>query len=585
MSRIRYFLTLLLFFPPVLWGGNPEIMPASFDSAYNLLKSGDYSEAYELFSRLQKETIDPQKTPMYAFFSAKSAYYSGKTQEATGQLLSIISNFPTSPYIPYCYFYLGNIQYRNSHFDEASSAYLDSYRTSADEKLDELLIKSIACAVPASGRETLERIKSLSIIESRRCPLLVAVGQAFAARRNFRTAALVLRSCNSPEARRLREKVEGFLREEVMIGIVLPVSGELQKYGEQILDGAILMADDYMVRTGKKLSTPIYDSKGDFMEAANAIHDLDQSQAVAAIGPLTSDETAVASAVLTCSDIPLVIPAATQGGLTDLSQTSFQLQPNLDWHGIWMAEFAIKKLGADTAAILTPTSPENLRMAEAFSERFKSLGGTILAVEYFRVKETDFGPYIRDIKGLVLSELNDSVIFINEDGDTIEAEEVPVWIDCLYIPANSDQLRQLLPQMLFYNLNAVYLGGDGWANSSVIELGGRILKKNYFTSVVTDDNESAVSEQFAAAFDKKYGRKPGRLESLGYDAMALICNALEAGRFTRTGITEYLINMSSYQGASGSIRFGEKRSNIELPIYSIRGGRMEKIDIDQTTGF
>jgi branched-chain amino acid transport system substrate-binding protein len=397
---------------------------------------------------------------------------------------------------------------------------------------------------------------------------------------NYQLVGTMLSPCRSVEAVDLTRRADRYLRQKAEIGIALPLSGEFQKYGEQILDGIRLRMEQYTSETGQGLIPLVYDTRGDNLEAARAIKHLSDGGATAAIGPLTSDAGAIASAALACADLPLIIPAASQGGLTELSGSSFQLQPNLEWQGLLMADFARMKLGADTTAIITPTSPENLRMARAFKKRFEDLGGIVLGVEYFRARETDFGQYVRDLKSLIIGDLLDSIIFINETGDTIEAEEVPVWIDCIYIPAGANQLKQLLPQINFYNLNTVYLGGDGWGSSSVYKLGDRITKDCYFSSAVLEETRGEMVEQFAAEFDLRYGKQPGRLEALGYDAMSLICLALHADSYARNEIKNFLANIKDYRGVAGNVTFGEHRENIELPVYTIKEGVPIRVEIE-----
>ncbi len=384
---------------------------------------------------------------------------------------------------------------------------------------------------------------------------------------------------HAPEAISIKSEADKLYKPQEEIGIVLPLSGELQKYGEAILDGAMLMAEKYMRDTGRKLTPLVYDTKGESVEAARIVRRMAAAGANAVIGPLTSEETAVAAAALSCSDLPLIAPAAGQGGLTDLSPTSFQLQPTLDQQGIKMAEFAYKKMNIDTVAIITPTLPDNLRMAEAFARRFSELGGKVLGTEYFRIRETDFGAIIFDLKSIASGgKILDSAIYINENGDTLESKEIPIRIEAIYIPAEATQLRQLLPQINFYNLNAVYLGGEGWADSSVYELDRNIVKTCYFTSSRIANDLNPVFKKFSSDFFDKYGQAPGYLEALGYDAMSLLCNGMKAGAYARGDITRYLTEVKNYNGASGNVSFGENRENIVMPIYTIEGGKPKRAD-------
>ncbi|PKK81964.1 MAG: hypothetical protein CVT49_16105 [candidate division Zixibacteria bacterium HGW-Zixibacteria-1] len=572
-----FLLLVMLLSPAVLKADEAGVL---FKRAFDQLENGDYASAYTQFTELVNSYPEHHDRESFIFFKGKAGYYGGRYEMSQYDFRRLISEYPGTDYLPYVYLFLGNIQYRLSHPDEAINRYIESYRLSADSRLDGILLNSIEKAIPYGRAGFVEKIRNINLQGDKRCRLLTAAARGLIKKGSLQSVRTLLVSCPGPEAAALVEQANTLLKRQADIGIVLPLSGDMQKYGEQILDGIKMRAAEFAEQTGRQLNPVIYDTRGETIEAARIVKRMADEGVTAAIGPLTSEATAVTSAVLSCADMPLIIPAATQGGLTALSGSSFQLQPNLDWQGIRMADLAVEWLKADTAAIITPTTPENLRMARAFAGRFKELGGTILGIEYFRARETDFGPFIRDLKSLALKALLDSITYINDAGDTIEAEEVPVRIDCIYIPADAGQLRQLLPQINFYNLNTIYLGGDGWGNSTVYALGAAVTKKCYFASGLIEDEHSSAAQKFATDFDRLYARQPGRLEALGYDAMSLICNALSSGIYTHAELTSYLSAVENYLGASGKISFGSNRENIALPIYKIEDGMPHPVELD-----
>jgi branched-chain amino acid transport system substrate-binding protein len=571
-SLIRYIFPLIgLLFPAtiILAQGDDNIL---YERAHRLMDQKQYSEAHQIFAQLADYGSDIQMDAAYQFYAAKAGYYSGYLDESLEAFGRVINGFPQSNYVPYSYFFSGNIYCFLGRPDQAVLAYTDAFKTSEDGKLDRLAIESLGAIASAAPSVVVENLPVNSISDKKRCSLLIPLAQKLIENNNFQSIRLLLSSCNSVDAARLVEQADQFSKQQVTIGILAPLSGELQRFGEALIDGINFMIDRYQSRTGLRLTPIIYDTRGDQLEAARIIRRLSASEAAAAIGPLTSEEASVSSAVLACGDLPLIIPAASQSGLTELSSSSFQLLPNLAWQGRKMADFAVGQLGADTAAIITPTTPENLRMAKAFASRFEELGGTILCIEYFRAKETDFGSYVKDIKSLINGQLLDSIVFINDDGDSIEAEEVSVRLDCLYIPADADQLRMILPQIDFYNLHTTYLGGDGWGSDLVYNLGDNVTKGSYFSSGRLESSKSEIGQQFMANFDAKYGHPPGHLETVGYDAMGLICRALSSGLHSRVDISHFLSTVKGFNGASGTVSFGENRENTELPIYKIEGG-------------
>ncbi len=551
---------------------------ASFNDAFDLLQSGEYLSAYNSLLQLTETYSGSRNIDKYLFFRSKAAWYAGLYTESRMGLERLIGAYPTSSYVPYGYYFLGNVNYRLEQVGPALDAYIKAYNSSNDKRLTDLAVKALIGMVADYGSQASERIIAAPIPSGRRCDLLVKLARELFSEKNYQPIKSLLSSCQSAEAHALQTDAEQYVKQKAEIAAVLPLSGEMQTYGDAILNGIKLRVEQCNDSSGMNVKSVVYDTEGQTLEAARIIRRLSAEDVGAVIGPLTSEATAVASAALSCGDMPMIAPAAGQADLTELSSTCFQLTPNLDWQGVRMADLAIDYLGADTAAIMTPTSPENLSMARAFADRFKARGGHILAVEYFRVRETDFGPFVKDIKSLILGELLDSLIFINEQGDTIDPEEVPVWIDCIYIPAEATQLRLLLPQIQFYNLKTALLGADGWGQKLVYDLGENVLGMHYFTSSRIIDDESERVRQFYFDFDKRFGHQPGRLEALGYDAASLLCDAFANGNFSREDIARYLSSIKGYHGVAGDVSFGSNRENVDLPVYRIEYGRPQRVD-------
>jgi branched-chain amino acid transport system substrate-binding protein len=234
-----------------------------------------------------------------------------------------------------------------------------------------------------------------------------------------------------------------------------------------------------------------------------------------------------------------------------------------------MAEYAIDNLQADSAVVITSTGTEHLQMAGAFAERFRQLGGTVVAVEYYRSRDKDFGPYIRDVKAILLGSHPDSIFFVNEKGDTLDADGIPADVDCLFLPGSPDQIRLLLPQIRFYNLNGSYLGSDGWGDEAVLKLGDNSTKEGVFASPFLTGAGSDEYALFSAAYDARFGRQPNRLAALGYDAVRLATRALGSSGGSKEMLIEQLKKVQGYDGASGKITFGNNRENIEMPLFRI----------------
>jgi len=563
----------------------PEVV-SEYARAKRLMREGDYLEASRLFMQLAGRFPHSRNIDLFLFNRAKADLYFGNHDEALAGFANYIRRFPNSPFAAHAYFFQGNIYYLKGQLSRAVAGYIDSYRRSEDRRLDDLLVSSLVEAVAGARSVSLSEADFAGLDQARRCRLIEPVAEALVARKDL-TAAYNLMSMCGQDLQLPDSLAAGTLGADLELALLLPLSGELQPFGEEIYHGAVIASEQYRRETGKRLTLVPYDTKGYPIDAARVVKELVHTNTDAVIGPLTSKEAAVASAILSCEPLPMITPAATQAGLTLLSESIFQLSPNIELQGVQAAEYAVASRGADSAAIITPTTADQMRMARAFADRFEALGGKVVAIEYYRPRDRDFGPCVRDVKAGLLGLQPDSAFFVNADGDTLDVEAIPVSIDCLYLPGSADQLRLLLPQIRYYAIDAFYLGSDGWGDDAVFRLGDDITRRAVFPSPFLEREQSQEYVRFATEYDARYGEQPRRLASLGFDAVRLITSAVLAGATTRQELVTRLSRVKDYRGAAAPVTFGEYHENVELPMYQLVDGvpvLLGKAASDETQG-
>jgi branched-chain amino acid transport system substrate-binding protein len=529
-----------------------------------LLRESRWSEAAKLFEELAGRYPDSDRLGQFIFLRAKAEYYNGEYNEAVAGFSYFLARFHDSQETPSAYFLLGNAYYRQGQVTKAVQSYLECYRLTEDSRLTEAVLSSLHAAFTNARSIQLSRADFDRLPSSKKCTLAELLADVLEQKARLKQAQEVRTPSGSYAI------TAGGRAERLEIAMVLPFSGELHTFGEDIYNGAVIAAELYRNETGKSLRLAPHDTKGDPINAARVIKELLSTNTIAAVGPLSSDEAAVTSAGLSCGVLPLLVPAATEAGFTLLSETSFQLSPNIELQGIRMAEYAVNQLHADSAAVITSTNTDHLRMARAFTERFEELGGTVIGAEYYRPRDKDFGPYIRDLKAILLGKHPDSLFFINENGDTLDADGLPAHVDCLFLPGTPNQVRLLLPQINFYNLTGTYLGSDSWSDEAILKLGDKITKGAVFPSPFLMNATSQEYLRFAAEYDARFARQPSRLAALGYDAVRLITRLVGSGADTRESLAKALAGVRKYEGASGTITFGSHRENIEVPLFRIR---------------
>ena len=536
-----------------------------------LLKEENYYNASQIFQELAGRFSNSKNIDLFVFNRAKAELYLSEYNKAIASFSYYIRKFNNKASYPYAYYFRGNAYYLKGNISQAIKDYISAYGLSINSKLSNQAKASLEASFKSASSINMGTNEFLTIPENKRCDLIKILADIQLERGEISKAKNLLDYCNLTfDPSQISGKTIDKFKNSYEIAVVLPFTGELNNFAKNIFNGVVIATEMLRKNSGKNIKLSTYDTKGDPIEAGRIIGELSKSfETDACIGPLTSNEASVSSAALSCTSLPLIIPAATQAGLTRLSETSFQLSPNIELEGIRMAEYAIKNIQADSAVIITSTSAEHLRMARAFSDRFEQLGGNIVVIEYYRPRDNDFGKIIRDIKALLIGFDLEDDYYINPDGDTLIPEEIVAHIDCLFLPGSPKQLRQLAQQLHFYSLTGFYLGSDGWSDESVMKLGDDITKGIVFSSPFLSTGSGDKYFSFAAQYDSRYGGKPNRLTCLGYDAMKLIAMAILDGNQSKESIAGFIKNVTGFYGVSGLISFGEHRENMIMPLYKV----------------
>ncbi|MEA2030357.1 MAG: penicillin-binding protein activator [candidate division Zixibacteria bacterium] len=561
---------------------NPKEANSQFAQGKRLLQKGDWKDAATVFEHLAGQYPQSKDLDKFVFYHAKAKYYLGEFSEAIAGFSHFLTKYPNSPQYAHTCFFLANAYYRKGDINHALDQYLVAYSKSRDSRLDRLLLKSLTALFRNAGVISIDERKFDLLPSGKKCRLAKPLIPILLSHDQVTIAETLIDECGE-KLDSIQYQSEMDIRKDMLkIAMLLPLSGNLQTYGEEIYNGSVIAAEMLRMETGQDVQLVPYDTKGYPIDAARIMGELNKSSVTAVVGPLTSESAAVTSARMCHSGVPLLIPAATQAGLTLLSESSFQLSPNIELEGVRMAEYAISVLGADSAVLISSPKSEHLHSSRAFVRRFKELGGTIVAIEHYRFRDKDFGPYIRDIKAVLLGAIPDSAFYVNSRGDTIDVDGLPAHVDCLFLPGDKKQIRLLLPQIHFYNLTGAYLGSDQWGDEVIYKLDDDITKQAVFPSPFLKRDISESFLQFSKAYRSHYDKPPERLASLGYDAMTLIGRAFSKGAKTPQALTENLKAVRGYSGASGIITFGDKRENVEMPLYRILAGEAVSLEKEQT---
>ncbi len=374
------------------------------------------------------------------------------------------------------------------------------------------------------------------------------------------------------------------------VGVLLPLSGVYQGYGQRVLTavllGAGLKVDDGLYdkdagKTGEgrytlpvkaaagapaePITLVVKDTAGDPQVAQEHVRALvEEEHAIAIIGDILLDT----SLPIALKGEELAIPVVSlsrRDGIAELGPFSFRMSFTAEKQARALVKLAMDKLGHKRFAVLYPRHSYGVNMMNAFWDEIDARQGEITAIESYGHDQTTFTPEIRNMVGRAHLDARYQYVVCKNKAKELEdpyrqkkaleqceADVSPIVdFDALLIPDDYRTVSYILPafeaeDVLLTNdpyTIAVFrkttenrkvkpvqlLGGNMWNNP---ELGKR-LKRKIDGAVFVDSFYSSSDVPLVKSFVKRFAgvhrSRPGLLEAHGYDAAALVVTLLTGG--------------------------------------------------------
>lgn len=308
---------------------------------------------------------------------------------------------------------------------------------------------------------------------------------------------------------------------EIKIGLIIPLTGDLQAYGADMVNGANLAIDEINAQggvLGDHLSLAVGDTQTRPQAGVDAAQKLVSLEGVVAlIGALSSGVTIpVATSVSKVAGVVQISNASTSPVITDLDDDDFLFRtvPSDLYQGVALAEMVFES-GYRNLGILYINNDYGEGLAESFKAAFAKLGGEVSASLPYEPGNASYRGELAAVargggEGLVL-------IGYPENGITI--------------------LRQALEEGYFTR----FIFTDGMKSAQIIDTIGPYLDGSIGTNAESA-SDRAPARHFAEAYAARYGEpvQTPFVDGL-YDAIYLVALAMEkAGSTERRAIRDAL---------------------------------------------
>jgi ABC-type branched-subunit amino acid transport system substrate-binding protein len=358
----------------------------------------------------------------------------------------------------------------------------------------------------------------------------------------------------------LSESLPSPPKSRYIVGVILPLSGVYQPFGERVLQGIELAIKEAESSGGIPLiSLVIRDSKGSPWEAEKAVEELAMKErALAIIGPLLSNTAEKAAQKAQQMKVPLFTFSQKQislGNADFIYQNSLTPSEQIQT----LVDYVIKELGLRTFAVFYPNSPYGLLFKNLFIQEISLRGGKISGVVVYQEDQTDFHQEIKEFFKVRSFQKHNSGLFI---------------------PDTPDRAGIILSQMAYQEVKGLtFLGTSAWNDPGLISIGGNGAEGAIFVDAFYKRNSSPLILHFIQEFHKTYQRDPEILEALAYDGAKFLKDILQSKSISSPlQLKEEIRQVQNFEGVSGLRGFDEEGKAIRtLSILKVNKGQIQQV--------
>ncbi|MDT7953288.1 MAG: ABC transporter substrate-binding protein [Acetobacteraceae bacterium] len=340
------------------------------------------------------------------------------------------------------------------------------------------------------------------------------------------------------------------------VGAIEILTGPSAAYGIAIKSGLELALDEINKKGllgGRFINLTVEDSGGNKDQAINAARKLIGRDHVAlVIGPTLSNEMFAVGPVVNERKIPIIGTSTTAAGITDIGQWVFRTSlPESDVIPVTLAY--AKQRGVKTIALMYANddafSKSGFDTMKAAAEK---AGFSIVTIESFGSKDTDFSAQLTKIKGLKPDAVGISALVEPVAGVLLQAKQLGFGKDTLFIGGNGSNSPKL---------------GDIAGSAA----DGLIVGSPWFIG-----KDDPANKAFVAAFQAKYNRPPDQFAAQAFDTMHIVAAAIERAGGTENDKLHAALLATKYDGVMGPFTFTDHRdpgSTSGVVVLMMQGGK------------
>lgn len=584
-----------------------------FNKGIEFYRQQKYSEAQRTFFDILKNHPQSNLQTVVKLMLAKSYY---KLEDYPASLLVIedfIGKYPESSYLDDIYFLKGDIHYRQNDYTQAIENWQWVIYNGTDNRLKKLAGEYVFHTLELFLTE--RQISALSkkypddlftgLVEIVQAKKMINSGQVEEGESRLQkfVEEYPYHFYAETAANILRDRKGTSLSSNTIL-IIKSSQEENKKISDAIAKGFLYAAYEMSQRDKQKvvqidtLSVP----NNVLRAIEQTMEYLEKKHPLAVVGPIDDDQSTALALLSRYEYFPFISPLSSEKGLAAISPYAFQINPDAEIKGRFLAEYAVKELGLKTFATLAPADEYGMSIIKGFEETITENNAEIVEKQWYYENTTDFSRQFKVIrhKGFYLtfrdsvlavdSTLSEEIIqenykkYLNEilfsESTRREIDSTQVaskGIDGLFIATYPEYIPYIAPQFAFQNIQTQLLGNEGWNNADLLAKHRLYLDGLIYITAGYFDPQSWNYTAFVSRFRQQMQESPEVYHLLGYDLGKWMITQYEPG-INRGVYRDKLIKGELYQGMLENIDFGIKpRVNSQLNIIKFYRGQILKM--------
>jgi branched-chain amino acid transport system substrate-binding protein len=362
-----------------------------------------------------------------------------------------------------------------------------------------------------------------------------------------------------------------------IIAAVLPLSGRLGAYANDVLDGIQLAIERAREQTGMpSIGLIVKDHDADregFLDDLSAL--LTEDRPLAVIGPMLSKNLPVMAEMAQRTRVPLITPAATLPNVRRLGTYLFSTSLTYGLQAERIASYATKEQGYRRFCILYPNTIYGRELARLFAQEVRQHEGEIIAAVPFNEGDTDFGPPIGQLKAEDLKKYGLAVPVdpSRPAGKPLNRKDKRILytpgFDAIFIPSRSNDIGLITAQLAFHDMRVPLLGTNGWNSQDFARTADRTLEGATFVDGFFMDSPNAAVQEFVQRYHKRFQTTPSLFTMQGYDAARAVLEGIRSGVTSGETLQEFLMTQRTLPTLAGPAGFGPD-GTLHRPLFLLQ---------------